>query len=232
MTPRRILCPQAGQARRSNRHAGKIINEFKGKEMTTWRARKILPGKDCVSNALLTVILDNGFEGKAGLRVSEAALHRHPTGDARVRVRTPGKHIVLFLLAVTFMLALSTSVIRGGRDIIASLEQDKPTEVDGRVLAAPQEFLLDLAPDAAGVKSYLRLRTALAYDSEVNARAAQAREAAIRERIIAYLRALSPEDFEDEDDMNRLKAGLVHRATLAAPGAAPRDAVILDIAIQ
>lgn len=166
------------------------------------------------------------------MRVSEAALHSHKTDAARVRVRTPGKHIVLFLLAVTFMLALSTSVIRGGRDIIASLEPAKPVTVDGRTITPAQEFLVDLAPDSSGVKSYLRLRAAFTYASAADARAAQAHEPAIREKAISYLRALSPEDFEDDEDLNRLKAGLVHRAAIAAPDVAVRDAVILDIAIQ
>lgn len=150
---------------------------------------------------------------------------------ARARVRTPGKHIVLFLIAVTLMLALSTSVIRSGRAVLSSLEAPAATK-DGLFLGPAEEFLVDLAPDASGARSYLRLKAAIAYGAAADAEAATSAALQIREAVLAYLRALMPEDFEGEEDMRRLKSGLAHRARIAAPSLDAKDAVIVDIAIQ
>ena len=162
--------------------------------------------------------------------MNEATLMNYGPGP-RARVRTPGKHIVLFLIAVTLMLALSTSVIRGGRAMLSSLDAPSTT-TEGLFIASTEEYLVDLAPDASGARSYLRLKAAIAYRDAADAEAARNAAPQIREAILVYLRALTPEDFDGEEDMRRLKAGLAHRAHIAAPSLEAKDAVIVDIAIQ
>jgi hypothetical protein len=78
----------------------------------------------------------------------------------------------------------------------------------------------------------LRLKAAIAYGDAASARAASDAAPQIREAALLYLRSLTPEDFDGEEDMRRLKAGLAHRARIAAPSLDAKDAVIADIAVQ
>jgi len=147
---------------------------------------------------------------------------------ARKRVRTPGKHIVLFALAVTFILTLATTAIRSGRVAL-------PDYVSGAATAdysLAQEFIVDLAPDSSGRTGFLKLRmTILAPDkaalSEVEDKGSQ-----IRERISFFLRELSSEDFAGTEAAERVKAELLKRARLPVSGGAVKDVVIDELVIQ
>ncbi|MCB2112901.1 MAG: flagellar basal body-associated FliL family protein [Parvularculaceae bacterium] len=154
------------------------------------------------------------------------------TAGRRVRVRTPGKHIVLFALAVTFMFGLSTTALRSNRifppDYIGAGAKE-----DGGALLTPEfDFLTDLAPDATGRTAFLKARIKIvARDADALDELA-GRRAFIQERIGFFLRGLTPEDFEGSDGVARIKAELRKRANIAAESDAASDVVIEDLVIQ
>lgn len=150
----------------------------------------------------------------------------------RRRVRTPGKHIVLFALAVTFMLGLSTTAIRSGVALphydLASLAGEE----SGPHYGPEHQFLADLSPDQTGRVAYVKLTARLiardaAALAEIRAKAPQ-----IEERIAFFLRELSPEDFEGSEGMARLKAEMLKRANLPLDQGVAVDVVIDNIIIQ
>lgn len=158
-------------------------------------------------------------------------------GDAgapppRRRVRTPGKHIVLFSLALTFMLGLSTTAIKSGSAMLEKHElRAVDTNGDGGFYA-PQEFLVDLAPDEAGRDAFLKLTAKVVAKDAPALREIRARDAQIRERIGFFLRELSPEDFRGSEAMARVKAEMLKRVRLAVSEDYASDVVIEEIVIQ
>jgi flagellar basal body-associated protein FliL len=153
-------------------------------------------------------------------------------GAARVRVRTPGKHIVLFGLAATFMLALSTSVITSGNMRLPHYELPERAAADGNFYAPAEEFLLDLSPDRFGRISYLKMNARLVALDGAALSEIKNKQPYIKERIAFFLRELSPEDFEGTEAMARVKAEMLKRANLPLASGGASDIVIDAIVIQ
>lgn len=151
----------------------------------------------------------------------------------RRRVRTPGKHIVLFSLAVTFMLGLSTTILDSSRMTLPAYQlPDFSTANTGPYYGPAQQFLTDLAPDGTGRIAYLKLTAkVVAKDSAALAEIKQ-KEPLIQERIAFFLRELSPEDFDGSEAMARIKAEMLKRAGLALTPGAAEDIIIEDLVIQ
>ncbi len=151
----------------------------------------------------------------------------------RKRVRTPGKHIVLFSLAVTFMLALSTTMLRSANVRLPHYALPEfSVAQDGQHFSPPETYLTDLAPDATGRIAYLKLTAKVAARDAAALAEIKEKAPLIKERISFFLRELSPEDFDGSEGMARIKAELLKRASLPlAPGSAV-DVVIEDIVIQ
>ncbi|MCB2098764.1 MAG: flagellar basal body-associated FliL family protein [Parvularculaceae bacterium] len=151
----------------------------------------------------------------------------------RVRVRTPGKHIVLFALAVTFMLGLSTTAIRSGRVLLPDYDLSALSADEQKTLYAPPlEFLTDLAPDSTGRAAYLKARLkVVARDRKALAELTE-RQPFIQERVAFLLRGLSSEDFEGDVGMARVKAEILKRVNIAAAPGAATDIIIEDLVIQ
>lgn len=146
---------------------------------------------------------------------------------ARLRVRTPGKHIVLFSLAVTFMIAISTLVLsRSGVDLSSR-------SFAGAGLKPIEETLVvDLSPDAQGRLRLLQATVIIEASDAGARRMIDEKRSIIRERLSFFLRELSPEDLDGSEAQERLKAEMLRRVnlSLAAPGA---EAVVLrSIVIQ
>lgn len=165
------------------------------------------------------------------------SVHKAVPGGERapapLRVRTPGKHIVLSLLAATFMLALSTTVIRTGAVALPHYElPGLSASADGNYFAPPQEFLTDLAPDATGRISYLKLSVKIVARDAAALIEIKARQPLIQERISFFLRELSPEDFDGSEAMARVKAEMLKRARLSLTPGAAEDIVVENIIIQ
>lgn len=153
--------------------------------------------------------------------------------SAPARVRTPGKHIVLFLLAVTFMLAVSTTAVRTGA--VSLPRYDLPgfsAAADGKYYAPSQEFLTDLAPDATGRISFLKLSVKIVARDGAALAEIKDRKPLIEERISFFLRELSPEDFEGSEAMARVKAEMLKRARLPLTPGAAEDILVENIIIQ
>ena len=147
------------------------------------------------------------------------------------RVRTPGKHIVLFVVAAALMLSLSTSVLNSG-DLSASRET-RSFKRQGEVsYAAFDPILVDLSPDQRGRITYLKLTPTIAADTEEALVAIEARRDIIRERFTFLLRALSPEDLDDTEDMARLKEELVERVNIVIAPARASEVVVNELVIQ
>lgn len=151
----------------------------------------------------------------------------------RRRVRTPGKHIVLFALAVTFMLGLSTAALqKSGIKLDAAMATFSGEDSSDSLRAPVEEYLVDLAPDATGRSAFLRMRaTIIARDREALAEIREA-EPFVRERISFFLRELSADDFAGTEAMARVKAELLKRASLPLEDGAASDIIIEDIVIQ
>jgi len=149
---------------------------------------------------------------------------------ARKRVRTPGKHIVLFALAVTFMLTLATTAIQSGK---VALPKGRPgTVADAQLYSAPQEFIVDLSPDAAGAAAFLKLRMTIRARDRAALAEIEANEGRIRERVAFFLRELSADDFAGTEAAARIKAELLKRTSLPLSPGAASDVVIEEIIIQ
>lgn len=157
---------------------------------------------------------------------------RNEIGDigarTRKRVRTPGKHIVLFALAATFILTVATTAIRSGEVTLPDYEIGATS---GNYSLA-QEFIVDLAPDASGRAGFLKLRLSLLASSRTALAEIEDNSAQIRERVSFFLRELSGEDFAGTEATERVKAELLKRARLPVSDGAVKDVVIDEIVIQ
>ncbi len=150
-----------------------------------------------------------------------------PAVPARVRVRTPGKHIVLFSLAVTFMIAIATLVL-------SRADFRLPEGGISSAGAPPVEetFVADLSPDALGRLRLVRLEVKIDASAPGVRRALADKSPQLRERIAFFLRELSPEDLDGSEAQERLKAELLRRVNLTIAPEAADDVVIQSLMIQ
>lgn len=149
-----------------------------------------------------------------------------PTDAARVRVRTPGKHIVLFSLAVTFMITLSTLVLSKAdlaRTAQSFAAAPKPLQ---------ETFVTDLAPDAQGRLRLLKLAVEIEAADAVARGVLNEKRAAIRERLSFFLRELTPEDLDGAAAQERLKAEIKRRVDLSIAPAVASAVTVQSIIIQ
>ena len=150
---------------------------------------------------------------------------------ARRRVRTPGKHIVLFVIVAALMLSVSTSVLqmehgRRGPDRLRVVTEGGETAV------RLEPFLVDLAPNGVGRIAYMRLSAQIVVDDPEAQSAIMRRNMAIRERINFLLRQLSSDDLDGAADMERLKGELLRRVNLMIAPLEAREVVIHEFIVQ
>lgn len=155
-----------------------------------------------------------------------------------IRVRTPGKHMVVFGAVAAAMVAAAFNVVGDARNPDIS-----PTGTSAPVSARSRdsesiplkEFLVDLSPDRTGRAAYLRL-TASAQAAPATADSVAAalrnRQAEIDERLSFLFRGLSSDDFAGEDGMARVKAEMLRRVNIVIAPDAVADIVITDLIIQ
>lgn len=150
---------------------------------------------------------------------------------ARVRVRTPGKHIVAFATAAAVMVAGTVALVNavGGRE--APVAATAAAVETGGDTVALGEFLVDLAPDRTGRAAYLKLG-ASASAGGVSAREIERRQDEIRERLTFLLRGLSRDDIAGEEGMRLLKEEMLRRVNLVIAPQAVADVTITDIIVQ
>lgn len=151
---------------------------------------------------------------------------------ARRRVRTPGKHIVLFVLAVTFMLALSTTALQSGKVKLPTYDIQGIGDSGAPLYSPSEEFLIDLSPDATGRSAYLKLTAKLVARDRAALAEIREKEPMIRERVAFFLRELSAEDFAGSEATARIKTELLKRVSLPLSAGAASDIFIEDIVIQ
>jgi flagellar FliL protein len=135
---------------------------------------------------------------------------------------------VLFALAATFILTLATTAIRSGK--VALPEYQIGAAPANYSLA--QEFIVDLAPDAAGRTGFLKLRMTISASSKTALSEVEENGAQIRERVSFFLRELTGEDFAGTEAAERVKAELLKRARLPVSENAIKDVVIDELVIQ
>ncbi|MEM8772968.1 MAG: flagellar basal body-associated FliL family protein [Pseudomonadota bacterium] len=164
--------------------------------------------------------------------------HHHGFNIGRARVRTPGKYIVLFLFVPVILVAFGAGLwlaYEDRRAAYASVEYRRLVSGERRAFYALPEFLVDLSIDADGRTKYLRLTASIQLETEnVGAAIAHidAQKLALVERLTFFLRELRPEDFDETEDMNRLKKEMVRRVNLVLSPYGARDVVIEDMIIQ
>jgi flagellar basal body-associated protein FliL len=150
-----------------------------------------------------------------------------PAAPARIRVRTPGKHIVLFSLAVTFMIAVSTLALsradfrlpRGGLSAAGAPAVEKT-------------FVADLSPDTLGRLRLARVAVRIEASSAGARRALAEKSPQIQERIAFFLRETTPEDLDGTEAQARLKAELLRRVNLTIAPEAVDEVVIQSLIVQ
>lgn len=150
-----------------------------------------------------------------------------PAVPARVRVRTPGKHIVLFSLAVTFMIAISTLVL-------SRADFHLPQGRFSGAGAPPVEetFVADLSPDASGRLRLVRVAVKIDASTPGARRALAEKNPQMRERIAFFLREMSPEDLDGAEAQARLKVELLRRVNLTIAPETADEIVIQSLMIQ
>ena len=147
-------------------------------------------------------------------------------GRVRVRVRTPGKHIVLFSLAVTFMICLSTLMLaRADLELPAPAFAAAPKPVE-------ETFIADLAAGADGRMRLLRMTVEIHAADAIARRALEEKLAAVRERLAFFLRELTPEDLDGGEAQDRLKAELKRRVDLSLAPASASEVAVRSLVIQ
>lgn len=165
---------------------------------------------------------------KDGRRMSETL-----AGAPRTRVRTPGKHIVIFLAAALLIIVSAMSMLRHVEQTPDFAFAGFGGEARGGAgeATALEPFLVDLAPDRQGRAAYLRLAASVKAEARARERIAAA-EADIADRLNFLLRGLTPEDFAGEDGMTRVKAEMLRRVNLVIAPEKAQEIVITEIIIQ
>ncbi len=159
-------------------------------------------------------------------------------GNARVRVRTPGKYIVLWLFAPVFLVAIGAGLwlnVKSRETQIAALEFRTNASGDEGAYFTLPEFLVDLSPDRNGRTAYLKMQAAVALngaDAETVASVIETKQPLVVERLTFFLRELRPEDFAGSESMARVKREMARRVNLVIAPEVARDVVIEDLVIQ
>ncbi len=170
--------------------------------------------------------------------MAQASALTEGMNGARLRVRTPGKYIVLFGFLPVALLAIGAGYWlnqRAGSADIAALEYRKSNEGVRAAYYNLSEFLVDLAPDRNGRTAFLKLRASIALggsDVDVAAERIAALKPAIDERLTFFLREMRPEDFEGSEGMARIKRELLRRVNLVIAPNSAEDVVIEELVIQ
>lgn len=152
----------------------------------------------------------------------------------RVRVRTPGKYIVMAVAAALVVIFGAMSVLRSFDGATATADGAAVATGPTNAVQLP-EFLVDLAPDSSGRISYIRLSASVLVPAKYGVRGVERVTAAtpeISERINFLLRGLKPEDFAGEAGMARVKAEILRRVNLVIAPDQAQDVIISDIVIQ
>ena len=151
----------------------------------------------------------------------------------RRRVRTPGKHIVLFGLAVTFMLALSAAVLNTAPVQIPDFKAPSFSGQEGGPLfAPPEDFITDLSMGDDGRAGMVKLTVRVEAANPEDLRLIERERSAIRERVGFFLRELEPADLEGSAAMARVKNELLKRVNLAIEPVEASGVVIEDVIVQ
>lgn len=167
----------------------------------------------------------------------ESALHS-VSSTGRMRVRTPGKHIILILfLPVSIVAAIAGLWLnfQERRALYASVEYRQSANGSREAYYALPEFLVDLRPDADGRTAYLRLQVSLQLEDHDIATSLQRVDAAkpmVIERLNFFLRELRPADFSGSERMSMVKNEMLRRVNMTVEPARAREVVIEEILIQ
>lgn len=149
----------------------------------------------------------------------------------RPRVRTPGKHIVLFLTAAAVIVAAAINLIKAApTDAIRGAGLGFARNVSEPVTLDP--FLVDLAPDRSGRISYVKLAAVIEPGDSADSATLKAAQPQISERITFLLRAATPEDFAGAEGMARMKMEILRRVNLVIAPQEARDVIITELVIQ
>ena len=145
---------------------------------------------------------------------------------SRVRVRTPGKHIVLFSLAVTFMISISTLMLsKAGLALPEQPFAAQPAAIE-------ETFVTDLAPDDQGRLRLVKLTVVIEPADAAAQDALDSKRALVRERLAFFLRELAPGDLDGAPARERLKTELKRRIDLSIAPAEARAVTVQSIIIQ
>lgn len=156
---------------------------------------------------------------------------------ARIRVRTPGKHVVLYLFAPVIVIAIGSGLWLNEvttRNLTA-LEYRKNSIGEQAAYFNLPDFLVDLSPDRSGRTAYLKMRVSIALrhaDVSKTAQHIDTLEPVLNERLTFFLRELRPEDFSGSESMARIKSELLRRVNLVIAPQEAADVIISELVIQ
>lgn len=160
------------------------------------------------------------------------------SGRVRVRVRTPGKYVVLFFFVPTAIIAVGAGLLLNmldRRPDVAAVEYRQTESGEKAAYFTLPAFLVDLTPDLNGRTAYLKMRASIVLRDETATETAEqinAVQPAVVERLTFFLRELRPEDFQGSEGMARVKREMLRRVNLAIAPAAADEVVIEELVIQ
>lgn len=153
-----------------------------------------------------------------------------------VRVRLPGKFIVLPTLAAAIVVFLGVKVASNFSSNSWENEASLETVKVGKAhYVQLPDFLVDLSPDQQGRTAYLKLSASIAIEKHDTNSALQKIsdvQPHIIERTTFFLRELQPEDFQGSAGMLRIKKELLRRVNLVLAPVEVDDVIINDLVIQ
>ncbi|MEL6361028.1 MAG: flagellar basal body-associated FliL family protein [Pseudomonadota bacterium] len=153
----------------------------------------------------------------------------------RERVRTPGKHLVLFAVAASLILSLSTSYLsdRPRKPSLPKTDRDLSVQMsDGAFNLMLEPFLVDLSPGLDGRLAFAKVSLTLVTKQEATIDQVAEQQDLVRERLLLLLRALTPSDFQGDEAMARVKRELRHRVNFVLDEDSISEVIIRDLVIQ
>lgn len=170
--------------------------------------------------------------------MSQNAITIEGLGGVRQRVRTPGKLLVLFAVALASVIALigyATVFLIERQATSSSIEIHKSANGIRTAYYSLPEFLVDLSPDKNGRTAFLKMQLDVQFDgSSITSTKNALDEVApvLTERLTFFLRELRPEDFSGTAEMERVKKELLRRVNLVLAPAEAQSVIIREIIIQ
>ena len=156
----------------------------------------------------------------------------------RMRVRMPGKYIVVSVIFCIVTIVVTMSVLQSAQRhqaAMANVEfRSNNAGVESAYIALPP-ILVDLDSSVDGTPAFLRLKASVSIghsDIAQMAERIEARKPEIMERLTFFLRERRREDFRDAQSLSILEAEMIRRINIVLNSDRIDDLAIEELVIQ